>query len=451
MALSTADVAHVLVALTLLVLAAHVVGHVFGVLRQPPVIGEILGGLLLGPSVLGLIDPGLEARLFPAEGPAAAVLGAIYELGLVFLMFLAGGELRAAGNPSERRTVLGVTVAGLVLPFAVGLGAAQLFDPASLSGPNGSTTTFGLVFAIAVAVTSIPVISRILLDLGLLDTTFARIVLSVAVLEDIVLYVLLAVLLGLVQASTGDAFGLWSMTGVTSVGWSAAYYVVISVVFLGLFLAGGGAFFRWMARQRVNLLERHNPTAFRIAFLFVVVLASVALGINPVFGALMAGVSVARADGAAGAASESTPGSHPWQAIRRFSLAFFVPVYFALVGVQIDVINNFPVLFFIVFTVLACAVKLVSVWIGARLSGESRESALNLAVVMNARGGPGIVLATVTLSAGIINDEFFTVLVLFSIFTSQAAGIWLDRKFRPQDGTRDDDARTAEPEPVRGT
>ncbi|MFB9836360.1 cation:proton antiporter [Actinoallomurus acaciae] len=426
MSLHLADVAHILIALTLLILLAHLFGHLFGVLRQPPVIGEILGGLLLGPTVLGAFAPGVKDSLFPQTGPTASVLGGFYQLGLIFLMFLAGTELRSAGSAAENRTVLGITVFGLGLPFGAGLLIQRLVDPASLSGPKGSATSFALVFGIAIAVTSIPVISRIMLDLGIMGTPFARVVLSVAVLEDLALYVMLAVVLGLVQAHSGDAFGLWDLTGVTSVPLTSVYYVAVSVVFLLLFLIFGRRLFRLLTTRRLGALERRNPTALRIVFLFAAVLCCIALGINAVFGALMAGVSVAgaTADGTdADAASTDVS-----QTVKHFSLALFVPVYFAIVGLQLDLLHHFPVVFFVWFLLVACAVKLAGVWVGARLAGEDNRSATNLAIAMNARGGPGIVLATVTFTAGIINEEFFTVLVLLSIITSQAAGIWLDLK-----------------------
>ncbi|WP_329256075.1 cation:proton antiporter [Actinoallomurus sp. NBC_01490] len=436
MSLHLVDVAHILIALTLLILLAHLFGHLFGVLRQPPVIGEILGGLLLGPTVLGAFAPGVKDSLFPESGPTASVLGGFYQLGLIFLMFLAGTELRSAGSAAENRTVLGITVFGLGLPFGAGLLIQRLVDPASLSGPKGSDTSFALVFGIAIAVTSIPVISRIMLDLGILGTPFARVVLSVAVLEDLALYVVLAVVLGLVQAHSGDAFGLWDLTGIDSVSLTSVYYVTVSLVFLLLFLIFGRHLFRLLTTGRMGALERRNPTALRIAFLFVAVLCCIALGINAVFGALMAGVSVAGAtDGADPVGDAGSASGDASQTVKHFSLALFVPVYFAIVGLQLDLLHHFPVVFFLWFIVVACAVKLVGVWVGARLAGEDSRSATNLAVAMNARGGPGIVLATVTFTAGIINEEFFTVLVLLSIITSQAAGIWLDFKLvRNADG-----------------
>jgi Kef-type K+ transport system membrane component KefB len=452
MSLHLTDVAHILIALTLLILLAHLFGHLFGVLRQPPVIGEILGGLLLGPTVLGAFAPGVEDSLFPESGPTASVLGGFYQLGLIFLMFLAGTELRSAGSAAENRTVLGITVFGLALPFGAGLLIQRLVDPASLSGPKGSATSFALVFGIAIAVTSIPVISRIMLDLGILGTPFARVELSVAVLEDLALYVMLAVVLGLVQARSGDAFGLWDLTGIDSVPLTSVYYVTVSLVFLLLFLIFGRHLFRLLTVGRMGALERRNPTALRIVFLFVAVLCCIALGINAVFGALMAGVSVAgAADGAAGDTGAAS--GDVSQTVKHFSLALFVPVYFAIVGLQLDLLHHFPVVFFLWFVVVACVVKLAGVWVGARLAGEDNRSATNLAVAMNARGGPGIVLATVTFTAGIINEEFFTVLVLLSIITSQAAGIWLDLKLvRRADGGNEmegEDVWSKESEAVR--
>jgi Kef-type K+ transport system membrane component KefB len=423
MSLTNPEVAHLLLALALLVVVAHALGHVFATMRQPPVIGEILGGLLLGPTVLGSIDAGAAAWLYPSSGVTATVLGAISNLGLLLLMFLAGAEVRVRASGEERKTVLAVTTSGLLLPFCAGILIVQLLDWTAFSGPEGSRVTFALVFGIAIAVTSIPVISRIMLDLGILKTQFARVVLSVAVLEDVALYVVLAVVLGLVQASSTDAYGLPVLLGVDSVATSATYYVVVAVLFLGVFLVRGAAIFRLVAASPINLLDKRNPTAFRFAFLLLLGLACVGLGINPIFGALMAGLSASRADDEA---QEET--RRAWDALRRFSLAFFIPLYFAIVGLKLDLVRHLDPVFFLWFFLVACAVKSASVWLGARLAGQHR-AALDLAVALNARGGPGIVLATVTYSAGIINENFFTTLVLLSIVSSQIAGFWLDWVF----------------------
>lgn len=428
MSLETTDVAHMLIALTLLVVVAHVFGHLFAMLRQPPVIGEIMGGLLLGPTVLGAVNNGIAESLFPDSGAVATILGAVYYLGLLLLMFLAGSEVQIRAARSERKTVLSVTTLGLLLPFGISIPLVQVLDYTDFSGPHGSPASFALIFGIAIAVTSIPVISRIMLDLGILHTAFARVVLTIAVLEDIVLYVVLAIVLGLVQAQSGDMHGLWALFGIDSVTLSAVYHVAVTLLLFAVFLTKGADIFRWLANHRGNLLEKRNPTAFRLAFLLVLSLCCVALGVNAIFGAFMAGVSASRADDTAEEKSERES-QHTWDALKRFSLAFFVPIYFAVVGLQLDLVRHLDVLFFLWFFLVACITKSFSVWLGARLAGESRSSSVNLAVAMNARGGPGIVLATVTFGAGIINESFFTALVLLSIFTSQIAGFWLDRVF----------------------
>ena len=440
MSLSPADLAHLLAALVVLLVAVHGVAYVFGRLRQPPVIGEIVGGLLLGPTVLGQIDPSVVHALFGDNRPTGAPLGALYQLGLLALMFLAGGEVvRGASSERERSTVVSITVAGLVVPLAAGLLVVTAIDTHSLVGPHGSTTGFALVFACAIAVTSVPVISRIMLDLGILDTPFARIVLGVAVLEDVALYALLAIILALAQASSGATFGLWASYGVDSTALSLAYYVTVACAFFVVSISLGPRLFRWLTSSRVGILERYNPTALRLVFLLTLALCCLGLGINPIFGALVAGMSVSRA--AADVAGER--GSHEaWEVLRRFSLAFFVPVYFGLVGVQLDLVRHFDPVFFAWFFLLACAAKSASVWAGARLAGESGSSSVDLAVALNARGGPGIVLASVTYGAGIISEDFFTALVVLSILTSQLAGFWLDLKLRTREPTR------APPEPV---
>jgi Kef-type K+ transport system membrane component KefB len=184
MTLAAGDFAQLLLAVGLLLGAAHAVGHLFTLARQPRVIGEIMGGLLLGPTVLGALAPELQATLFPSEGPVAAVLGWNYQIGLLLLMFASGAEMRSVFRRGETRVVGLVTVVGVVLPFVAGLLLFRVIDSSSLLGVAQNDTALLLVFGLAIAVTSIPVISRIMFDLGIIETPFARIVLGVAVIED---------------------------------------------------------------------------------------------------------------------------------------------------------------------------------------------------------------------------------------------------------------------------
>lgn len=414
------DVAVVLVPLALLLVAAHVVGHVFALLGQPRVIGEITGGLLLGPTVLGTFAPDLPGRLFPTEGEAADVLGWTYQLGLLLLMFCSGAEMRAVFSKSEARVVSFVTVIGVAAPFSIGLLTLRFVDPSPLMGTEHSRSGVFVVFSLAIAITSIPVISRILLDLGVLETSFARVVLGVAVLEDAVVYVVLAATLGAVGTERSGLLSVLGLSPESPAGLAVHVAVTLSVFTVTLCL--GARAYTWLRRQRWNMVARGNPVAHQLVLLFACTLVCLVLGVTTIFGAFLAGIAVsADPAGTSGRGLES---------IRAFAFAFFVPIYFAMVGERLDLVRNLDLAFFGWFLALACVAKSASVYLGARLAGESGTGARNLAVATNARGGPCIVLASVTFGAGVISAQFYTGLVMLAIVTSMIAGALLGRAVR---------------------
>jgi Kef-type K+ transport system membrane component KefB len=412
------ELLHLLVSLTVLLAVVHVCGRAAERLRQPRVAGEILGGLLLGPTVLGAIAPGLQQALFPTVGPVAGALGGAEQLGLLMLMFLAGTETRRLAR-RDVRLISSVVAAGLVIPFGVGLLVAFRVDLSSFAGPADSRAALGLVVASAIAVTSIPVISRIMLDLGILGTSFAGVVLSTAVVEDVVLYTVLAVALGLARAPGEAATGLPHLLGLDSGTVSAgAYHGLVVLVLFGGVLRLGPALGRRIAR---GLPTDDGSAAATIRCVLLVVAgaaAAAALGVQPMFGAFLAGVVVAEQDGGRQRLCSSC---------RTFSLAFFLPLYFGSVGLKLDLVHHFQPVLTAGLVALACLVKIASVYGGARLAGEPSGPAVHLAMALNARGGPGIALATLTLGAGIIDETLFTALVILAVGTSLLAAGWLRR------------------------
>jgi len=417
MSIDASAVAQLLTALAALMVVAHMLGALFARFRQPRVIGEIAAGLVLGPTLLGHLAPGLESRLFPATGVTPTVLGAVYQLGLLLLLFCSGTQIRSTLRHGESKTVGWVFTTGMLLPFLAGLGLVHVLNLRSSWGPHGNAASFLLIFAIAMAVTSIPVISKIMHDLGILDTAFARVVLGVAVAEDVVLYVILALALGLAQGSEASLYGLPSLLRI-SPGTSAdiAYHVVATLGVLAVALALGPRLYRITAQSRVNLIRHSSPVAYQLVFMLAATLLCLFMGIEGFFGAFLAGIAVGAAEAVAPTAIAS---------IQGFSFAFFIPVYFAIVGLQLNLLRGFNITFFLLFLLLACAVKAGSVYLGARLAGEASSSSLNLAVALNARGGPGIVVASVAYGAGIIAQPFYAALVMLAIVTSLLAGSWL--------------------------
>ncbi len=419
--------AHVLLALAALLTCAHGVGFLFQQLRLPRVIGEIMGGLLLGPTVAGQLLPDFYRTVFGSNWNANVMLTAIYKLGLILLLFCSGMEIRSSFAAAERRAAAWITATGTVLPFGIALALGPLVDLSSFHGAARSLETFPLAFnlviAIAIAVTSIPVVSKIFLDLDLVDTPFARIVLSAAVIEDIILYVILAIALSLVAGAPGTReFGLASQLHIEPGSAKAlSYHVIVTLVFFGLALGFGRRAFRFFALNKWNVVNRGSPVGYLLTFLMGLTLLALYLGVNIMFGAFVAGMV---------AAAATTERDEARTAIRQFSSAFFIPVYFAMVGLRLDLVHHLPLAFFLAFTAIACLIKATSVFFGARLAGQSQHGSVNLAMVMNARGGPGIVLASMALDAQIIDDRLYVVLVLVAIVTSLFAGWWLQRALR---------------------
>src|SRR3954470_20277724 len=195
--MSEFEIGRLTLVLVLLLRAAHLFGYLFVKLRQPRVIGEILAGLLIGPSVLGHFLPGAFAHLFQPNAAAApkfvAVIAFLYNLGLLLHMFLSGATVRQLFTREERREVGWLMSVGTGTPFLVALAIGATLNLTAISGPRGNTVSLVIILAVGVAVTSIPVIARIFADLKILHTRFARLVLGVAVLEDIALWAALAI------------------------------------------------------------------------------------------------------------------------------------------------------------------------------------------------------------------------------------------------------------------
>ncbi len=405
--MTNSELSQVLLLLLLLVGFSQALGWLFVKLRQPKVVGEILAGVVLGNSLLGRLP--FFAHFVESAKHQGNILDFVYWLGLLLLMFLAGAETQQLFSREERREVAWLTIVGTGLPFALGLLFAPWLIRPSLAGPNGNRIALTIILAVGVAVTSVPVVSKIFADLKILHTRFARLVLGVAVLEDIVLWLALAI----ATASAGK--GLLHPRAMT-------IHLLLTVAFFILGLTIVPRLIKRINKSRFNVLARHSPTGYAMAVLLAYCVAAGALDISLVFAAFLAGFAVVH--------KKRKLFSESLDAIGKVSFAFFIPIYFAIVGLKLDLIRGVSLEMMIVFIAGTCIIKVLSVSLAGRFAGFRGLDLINLAITTNARGGPGIVLASVAFDAGIISSKFYTTLVVAAVLTSQVAGTWLDYVLR---------------------
>lgn len=405
--MSNSDLISILFILLLLVGLAHMVGSLFTKLRQPRVIGEILAGVILGPALLGRLPA--ASRFTDAIQHQRGILDFVYWLGLLLLMFLSGAETRHLFSREERREVGWLVTVGTGIPFLLALIVSPWLIGPALAGPNGNRISLMIVLAVGVAVTSVPVIAKIFTDLKILHTRFARLVLGVAVLEDIVLWLALAVATAMAGATALNARQM-------------SYHLIATIGFFGLGLTILPRIVKRINKSRFNVFAQHSPVGYAMAVLLGYCVAAGALGVSLVFAAFLAGFAVVH--------KKRQLFAEALDSIGKVSFAFFIPVYFAIVGLKLDLIRGVSLPMISAFVIGSCVVKILSVSLAGRLAGFRGLDLINLAITTNARGGPGIIVATVAFDAGIISPSFYTTLVLAAVLTSQMAGAWLDYVLR---------------------
>lgn len=393
--LSSQEVRITFLAIALLAFFAVAGSRLFSRLKLPNVIGEILGGLVLGPTVLGALMPEVLRAVFFGYAAEGKVLNIFYQLGLVLLMFTTGYDLNISVKKENSKAVCGLLIGSSAVPFLLGVLISKFFI-SNYIGNTDNAMVFCLLFGLATSVTSIPVISKIFIDLGIIDTRFAGIMISSATIEDMLEWIILSVILGS-AAGTTDIPKMISVIAVTLCAFVVSYFVIPKL------LASG---------KTQLAASEYLPMVFCVLY----VAALTVLGISIMYSALLAGLILRR--------TRRVKPEH-MEKIKKFSLTFFIPLYFALVGLNVDLIHNFSPARFIVFFAVASALEVGGILFTLRFINIRREAMVNFAFSMSARGGPGIVLATVGYEYGIINVEFFTTLVLTSVLSSLIAGTWL--------------------------
>ena len=370
------DLAGVLLDLFTILLAAKLGDELFKRLGQPGIVGEILAGVLIGPSVLGWVKPDEVFQVFA-------------ELGVVFLLFWVGLETRLSDMRAVGAASTTVGVLGVVFPFAGGI---------ALGFALGDSSAEAIFLGVALVATSVGITSAVLIELGVVRTAAARTILGAAVIDDVLALLLLAVATGLADNGTLDVGDL-------------ALVVGISLAFVAFFaLVGTRVTQRW---PRLLHAPRFSESPLLPAVLVCLGLAALAaeVGLAAVIGAFLAGMIVAE-----------TREQHPIEREVAPLYAFFPPFFFAFIGAELDLgslASGGALALFAGLTALAIVTKYLGAWFGARAL-PFRERRV-VAIGMIPRGEVGIIVAGIGASAGVVGDERFAVIVAMSVATTLLA------------------------------
>jgi Kef-type K+ transport system membrane component KefB len=385
-----------LIALVVVIFAARVCGSVCKVIHQPPVIGEIISGILIGPSLLGRVAPELSAHLLaPATMPFISMIA---QLGVILFMFLVGLEMDTSQLKSRTNSVIAISHASITVPFVMGLGIALWLYP-RLSTSDVPFTVFALFIGVSLSVTAFPVLARILTDRGLQKTQLGVLALTCAAVNDVTAWCLLAFLMAIVKARISGAAVTFGLT--------VAY--IAFMVFVARPLIG----------RAVRVQERRDgvsQTAMAVVVIGILLstLATQAAGIHAIFGAFVLGAIIPH---------DSRLASHLAGRLHDLVVVLFLPAFFAFTGMrtQIGLVHGGAqwLLCAMIFAT-ASAGKFGGTFVAARLSRLSARDAASLGILMNTRGLMELIVLNVGLDLHIISPTLFAMLVLMAVATTLA-------------------------------
>lgn len=400
----TSTLAHVLLALAVITLTARVVGGLGKQLfRQPPVMGEILAGLMLGPSLLGAVWPDGQAMLFPAD--AAPYLGIIAKVGVVLFMFLVGLELDPKLLRGNAHATIVISQAGIIAPFVLGSALALAMYPV-YSNSGVSFTVFSLFLGVSLSVTAFPILARILTDRRAQRTSLGVTALACAAVGDVTAWTMLAFVTGVASAQITGV--LWTLL-------SVAVYVLVMVFAV-----------RPLLLRAVAIEERSEAPLSRSAFaavffaLLLSAFATESMGIHALFGAFFLGALMPH---------EGRLAEQVRSRLEDVVIVLFLPVFFAFTGMRTEIglvsgAADWLVCGAIIF--VATLGKFGGSFVAARFSGlPGRESAA-LGVLMNTRGLMELIVLNLGLDLGVISPTVFTMLVIMALVTTFSCSPALD-------------------------
>jgi len=396
--LSSTEIIHFLIILLLILIPARLLGELCRRYKLPAIIGEIFAGIIVGPTLFGVLFPNLFNNVFISAPKASGAFDGIANIGIVLLMFIAGFEIDLKQVRKNGKQAIAISLSGILFPFAIGfITVWYMFTTHFANGVNNQLVT-SLFFGTALSITALSVITKILLDLDILKTKIGNIVLTAAMVDDFLGWILFSIIIQMMNSGK-EQVSFWS---------------VISVVLFAVFMLTGG---RWIIHKLLAYAGKSgkasNVFTVAVCLCFVGAAVTEALGVRAFFGAFLTGVAISD--------SKYFTEAHK-QVLHQFTIYVLAPLFFGSVGLRLNFVSNFNLEIVVLILVIAFLAKLVGAWIGSALSGMTRNESIAVAFGMNARGSQEIVLGLIALQAKIISSPVFEGLVVMTVVTMVISG-----------------------------
>lgn len=393
------DLVTLLLAISIILILSRIASEVGKKIGLPMVMGELIIGVCLGPTVLGTIAPGLYTSLFPfaANRNFSLALDAIFSLSVILLLFVAGLELRFSLFLRHGRVAISTGIGSMILPFASGFAMAWYFPHwFSMTGGGPTHLLFALFLGTAMAISALPVIARILLDMKLLKTEIGMVIIASAVLNDVVGWIVFSFILSLAGQKNGGGTALYTIFYI------AAYATFMLIV--GRFLIN-----RILPWIQTRLSWPGGVLSLSLGLCLLSAAFTEYIHIHAILGAFIAGLAIGDSVYLREQAREI---------MHQFVTNFFAPLFFVSIGLKVNFIEHFDLTVVTMILLLAFAGKVAGAGLGARLGGMSGRHALAVGFGLNARGAMEIILGSLAYEARLINNTVFVAIIVMALVTS---------------------------------
>ncbi|NCQ17022.1 MAG: cation/H(+) antiporter [Ignavibacteria bacterium CG22_combo_CG10-13_8_21_14_all_37_15] len=414
MQLSNDQVIIFLISISVMLFSAKMLGEIFTKFKQPAIIGEILAGVILGPTILGMLSPGTFEFLFPKNSEINVAMDGITNIAVVLLLLVSGLEVDLSVVFRHRKKALSISIIGIIIPFLLGFGIAYLFPGLLGLIESQDRLVFALFIGTAIAISSLPVIAKILMDLKIFKSEIGSIIIASAMLNDLIGWIIFSVILGMIGANTN--------------GFSFSETLIYTLSFIAfLLIAGRKIINKLISIIQVKLTFPGSVINFILILGFLGAAFTEYLGVHAILGAFMVGIAI----GDSIHLKERTR-----EILHQFITNIFAPLFFVSIGMKANFITNFNVGIVIVLLALAFIGKIAGCSIGARLGGMKKNESLAVGAGMSSSGAMGIIIGLIALQFGLINEEVFVGLVIMALFTSISSAPLMSYFLKERDKTK---------------